>query len=153
MIAVYVKAGVFERKDGRKKVKRHAVAIILQATRYRRLKTLHFPEMTKPQLDAVALTFALNHIKQKFRKKRIKIFSDSAFIHQTTKQDRQGNYVTGSGLEPVLVLRDTLDRFTDAKIVMPTKDKKKKWKDENWEELLHVYQECGLDDIILDEEE
>ena len=153
MLAVYVKSGVVERKDGRKKVKRNVVAIILQATRYRRLKTLHLPEMTKPQLAAVALTFALNHIKPKFRKKRIKIFTDSAFLHQVTKQDRKGNYVVGSRLEPVLVLRDTLDRFPDTKLYLPAKDKKKKWKDENWEELMHVYQECGLDDIILDEDE
>jgi ribonuclease HI len=145
MIDIYVKSGVIF-NDTHKKHK-NVMAFIWISSRFKWLKALQVNyDISRFQLEASGLTHALHHIKDKFRKKPIRIHTDSCFIHQTLERSKNG-FKRRSKLEAVEILRFTFSRFPHIKVIRPHNN------DPHWQELVHVYQECGLDDIILDEKE
>ena len=146
MIDVYVKSGhVFDKENNTGP--KSSVAVILNSMRYRWLRTRRVADtMSRFEVEAIGLYFGLSHIRKKFRKKKIRIYSDSVYLQQLLAKT-DGEYNTKTKLEVGIMLRNSMDRFPNIKFLEP------KLTDENWEELQTVYLECGLDDIVLDENE
>lgn len=148
MIDVYVKAGHIYTGNRGNKTKKNIVAMIITSSKFRWTKTFQIDEdLTRFQLECFGVIIALNHIRHKFRKKEIRVLTDSHFIQQMTSCNKYNEYTKNSKLEMVDDMRLVINRFTNIRFKKPLK------KDENWEELEHIYTECGHDDIILNEKE
>jgi ribonuclease HI len=139
MIDIYIKSGLVSDKP--------VIAFILKSRKYRWLKTcLVKQKLTKKQIESMGVIYALKHIKPKYYKKKIKLYLDSQYLMTMLAMNGRQYKVNNSSVLITKDLRDFMMRFNNLKI-----DKMNECEDV--EELIHVYKECGLDDIELNEKE
>ena len=98
-------------------------------------------------LDAVGLLYATKHIKDRYRKKKVIVHSDSSHISNALKTEENGEYVNKTKIEAVDNLRDSIGTFNDISLKVFKEDCEYK------EELEHIFIECALDQIEIDEKE
>ena len=140
MIHLYVQAGLVTKKP--------VVAFILKSPKYTWLKTkLLKHKLTKKQTECLGALMALKHIAPKFRKNAMILVLTSPYLLKMLEQDKDRCYVhERSSVQAMNVLRDALLSYPSLMIQTMEDDKYK-------EELMHVYTECGLDNIELDEKD
>ena len=137
MIEIYLQSGFVTKKP--------IVALILQSSRYRWLKAEQINQhVTNKQLDSLAAIYALNHVRNKHRKKKVILYTNSEYLHQFLVKEGKEYKTALTSVKATANLRDIIDTFLDIKVA-------KLIQNDNTEELIHVYKECGLDDIILNE--
>lgn len=136
---VFIKSGIVEKNP--------VISMIMKYQKHRWLKThLIKEDMTKSKIEAVGLLYALRHIKPKYHKKKIKVYTDSHYLKEAL-QKKKGKYKNKTSVAVMESLRDYVDGFPNITL--------HNFPDgcEDCEELMHVYLECGLDGIELDEKE
>ena len=133
-IEVYTKSGIINDQP--------VSAFILKSHRHKWLKTQKFDtHVTKKQADSLGLIWALKHIKTKHKKKKIIIYTDSEYMTEFLSDLNKSSSVNSTKS-----LRDCLSEFVEWEVKpFPL--------NELSEELNHIYQECGLDGIELEEKE
>jgi len=123
MIDIYIKSGIlYAGKRGQKQPK-YVISTILNASRFRILKALQIDKkITKPQLEILGIIYALKHVRDKFRKKNIRVFMDSVFLHHIVIIDEKTQrFKSRTKLEIARILRDILKRFPNIKFLRPIK--------------------------------
>lgn len=138
MIKIYIKAGIVSDKS--------VLAVVLKSQKHRWLKTSILPNMTKKQIESFSIICALSHMGKKHRKKKITIYMDSDYITSMIHKDKCGNYTKNTSVYMTKLMRDIMDEYGSLSI-SPTPN------NDDMEELVHVYKECGLDGIELDEKD
>ena len=149
MIDIYIKSGfVYAGKKGRKSCKK-VIALTIASSRFKRSKTLQInDDITRFKLEATAVIFALGHIKDKFRKKDIRIHTDSHFLIQMAQRDaKSGEFVCRTKLQAIEWMRDTIMRYPNLRIV------KLNHEHPLWTQTAKMYDDCGFDDIMTDHTE
>ena len=138
MIEIYAKSGILKKTP--------VVSIILSSSKYRWVKSFQWKEeVTKPFIEAIGLYYALKHIKSKFMKKDITVYVDSPYLMNALEK-KDDKYVNNTKLEAMERLRNKIDSFHNITISeMPD--------NESAEELDHIYLECALDGIEIDEKD
>lgn len=140
MIELYVKSGLIRKKP--------VIAFILKAPKHRWLKTKVLEDnLTKKQLESMGCLIALSHIKRKHYKDNATIYTDSTYLLDILDMDADGNFIRqNTSVDITKHLRYLIKDMGRIQIMqMPD--------DEDCEELHHVYQECGLDHIELEEKD
>lgn len=130
-----------------------AISIILKSQKHKWTKAflinkdLPTNSFTKSiTLDALSLLYALKHIKDRYRKKKVSVYSDSAHIMAALKSMR-GKYINKTKIHTIECLRDAIGTFSNISInKFPKKCSYK-------EELEHIFIECALDKIEIDEKD
>ena len=98
-------------------------------------------------LDALSVLYALKHIKDRYRKKKVVIYSDSTHITSALKTNEEGKYTNKTKIHAIECLRDVAGTFSGMS-VSEFQDKC------NYkEELEHIFIECALDKIEIDEKD
>jgi len=145
LINIYVKAGTLKGSS--------TVSIILKSQKYRWTKTFlinqNLPNnsFTKSvTLDALGMLFALKHIKNRYRKKKVVVYSDSGHIKSALKV-KDDEYINKTKIQVIENLRDTIGTFSNLSV----QDFSEKC--EYKEELEHMFIECALDKIEIDEKD
>ena len=140
MINIYIKSGLIRKQP--------IVAFILQHDKYRWLKTniIHY-KLTLKEIESLSILIALKHIQDKYICKPINIYVDSEYLLSMLKRDNNNEYIQlNSSVNISKHLREIiLDLNVNIYSIDHTSD--------NYQELNHVYQECGLDHIELNEKE
>ena len=143
MIEIYVKSGTIKGKS--------AISFILKSQKHKWIKAFcvnkNLPEnsFTKSiALDSVAVICSLRHIKNKYKKKKVTVYSDSSHVLSALKT-KGDEYVNKTKISAIENLRDLTSTFHNISI------KKLPDKCEHRDELEHIFIECALDDIELNE--
>lgn len=108
-------------------------------------KRLDNIKLSKKEIEALGCIVALSHIKPKFIRRQIELFTDSSYIYSMLDSNKKGFKRPHTSVPLMEILRGMVLRYSDFQI------KRMNDKDDNKEELLHVYQECGLDKLELTE--
>lgn len=140
MISIYLKSGVIKKQS--------AICMILKSQKFKWTKAYKIDDKFLPDnsysksivIDSIAALYSLKHIKDKHRKKNIIIYTDSKNIHGFIK-------LKNSKIEAVDRVVDFKNSFNN--VVIKKLNKKCEFKDE----LEHLFIECALDDIEVDEKE
>lgn len=137
MIELYYKAGITHGE--------RSVAFILKSSKYRLLKTRRINrEISRNEVESVGLIYALNHIVHRYKKKKVMLYIDSKYIRDALKKKNQFEYINKTKIIATANLRDVIGTFKNIGLKnMP--------KNDDAEELNHVYEECCLDNIELTE--
>lgn len=145
MISIYTKSGSIQGK--------HAISFILKSQKHKWVKAHKYnkdlPEnqfTRKIALDAISILYALKHVRDKYRKKKVIIHNDSEHI-ASALQKKNGVYVKKTNIEILDKLRDAAGSFSNLHI------KEFSPKCEYHQELEHILTECALDEIEIDEKD
>jgi ribonuclease HI len=145
MISIYMKCGTLEKSP--------AICFILKSQKYKWTKAnkikIKLPEnsFTKSiAVDALGLIYALKHVKNKYKRKKVSIYTDSNHIH-TSLERKNDKFINNTKIEIVNRLRDVTCAFSD--IDVRNFDENCEFK----EELEHIFIECALDEIELNEKD
>jgi O-succinylbenzoate synthase len=145
MISVYAKSGVLEETP--------VVSFILESQKHTWTKAhqvkYELPSNSfsrKVAMDAMGILYALKHIKRKYKKKKVTVYCDSAHV-LTALQKKDGEYINKTSIDLVEKLRDHMDSFNNIE--------SKPFIDEcpKLEDLEHIFVECALDGIEIDEKD
>jgi len=146
LINVYVKTGTLKGNS--------VISLILTSQKYKWTKAFKVKKdlpqnsFTKSVvLDALGLLYAIKHIKDRYRKKKVVVYDDSSHIINALKQTEEGIFINKTKIEIVDNLRDSVGTFNDLSL------KKFNEECEYKEELEHIFIECALDHIEIDEKD
>ena len=144
MIRIFVKAGTIQGHA--------ALVFILDSQKHRWTKahkiTQDLPQNTFTKsilLESVGIMFALKHIKNKNKKKKIIIYIDSKFI-LSALEHKDDKFTTKTSNLAVKRLRDVVGCFNDLQFENFIDDYA-----EFKQDLEHIFIECALDNIEIDE--
>jgi hypothetical protein len=145
MITIFTKSGTLKGNS--------AVAIILKSQKHKWTKSVKVASMLPDNsfsksivLDAIAILHSLKHIKSKYKKKKVIVYNDSIHIMSALKKE-EDKFVNKTKLNAIEALRDTVGTFNNLEIKQFPK------KCEYVEELNHLFIECALDKIEIDEKD
>jgi ribonuclease HI len=141
MIEVYCKSGILDNKQ-------RTISFIIKSSKYKWLRAMNVNNggnLTQNQLESIGLLFALNHIKSKYRKKKVVVYTDSYYLTNALAK-KNGEFINKTNVYATDGLRSFMGSFNNLKI-------KEFPEDEHRDELIHVYTECGLDNIELNEKD
>lgn len=146
MINIYIKAGTLKHNS--------VITIILKSQKYKWTKAFRVEKdlpdnsFTKSiALDALGTTYALKHIKDRYRKKKVVVYNDSSHILTALKTDKEGIYTNKTKITVIDNLRDVVGTFNNLVF------EKFSDKCECQKELEHLFVECALDKIEIDEKD
>lgn len=145
MINLYLKSGT---------LKGHSViTLILKSQKHKWTKAFKIksdlPENSYTKsitLDAIGTLYGLRHIKEKYKKKKVTIYTDSSHVHLALKT-KGDKYINKTRIKSINNLRDFIGTFGNISI------KKFFDKCEYKNELEHIFIECALDNIEIDEKD
>ena len=145
MINIYTKAGTLKGNS--------IISIILKSQKYRWVKAFRINQdlpknsFTKSvTLDALGILYALKHIKDRYKKKKVILYSDSTHI-SSALNTKHGEYVNKTKIHAIECLRDVIGTFSNITV------KNFSNKCEHKDELEHIFVECALDRIEIDEKD
>lgn len=149
MISIYVRAGTLKGNS--------VISVILKSQKYKWTKAFrinqNLPEnsFTKSiTLDALGVLYALKHVKDRYRKKKVIVYNDSIHITSALKTEGEGEdekYINKTKIQTINNLRDSVGTFNN--LLFKNFTKKCEYKDE----LEHIFIECALDKIEIDEKD
>jgi len=130
------------------------VSLILKSQKYKWTKTFRIEKnlpdnsFTKSiTLDALGLLYALKHVKDRYRKKKVIVYGSSSHISTALKTTEDGEYVNNTKIQVVDNLRDSVGTFNNLNFSDFSDNC------EFQEELEHLFIECALDKIEIDEKD
>ena len=146
MISIYLKCGVLKKSP--------VICFILKSQKYQwtkanQIKT-ELPDNSFTRsitIDMMGLMYALKHVKNKYKRKKVSIYTDSSHIHSSLKRNENNEFINKTKIEIVDRLRNIMCAFSDVEIKNFNEQCKFK------EELEHIFVECALDEIEIDEKE
>jgi hypothetical protein len=145
LINIYIKAGTIKGNS--------VISLILKSQKYKWTKTFRIEEnlpknsFTKSiTLDALCMLYALRHVKDRYRKKKVLVYSDSSHLIGALKK-KNGEYTNKTKIGMIDNLRNYIGTFSNLHIKNFTKECEYK------EELEHIFVECALDQIEIDEKD
>lgn len=146
MINIYVKSGTLKGNS--------VVSLILKSQKYKWTKAFRIDEnlpdnsFTKSiTLDALGVLYALKHVRDRYKKKKIIVYNDSSHISTALKTTEDGEYINKTKINAVDYLRDFVGTFNN--LSFENFSEKCEYK----EELDHIFIECALDQIEIDEKD
>lgn len=145
LIDIYVKTGTLKGNS--------VISLILKSQKFKWTKA-HKVNKNLPDnsftksifLDAMGVVYAAKHIKNKYKKKKVVLYNDSSHILNALKT-KNGEFINNTKFEIIRDVRNIIGTFNNIKV------KKFNKKCEFKEELDHIFIECALDDIEIDEKE
>jgi len=145
LIDIYIKTGTLKGNS--------VVTLILKSQKYKWTKAFKINKQLPDNaytksicLDTIGTIYAIKHLKNKYRKKKITIYNESSHISNALKME-DGEFKNNTKFEIINNMRDLIGTFSDVEI--KEFDEKCEFK----EELEHIFIECALDDIEIDEKE
>jgi len=145
LITIYTKSGSVQGNN--------AVTFILKSQKHRWTKAHKINcELPKNQfskciaLDAINVSYALKHVRDKYRKKKVVVYNDSEHVASATKK-KNGEYEKNTNISAIEDLRDIIGSFNNVHV------KKFPAGCKYHQELEHILIECALDSIEINEKD
>lgn len=147
MINIYIKASVIKGIP--------TIATIMESPKHRWVKSHKIkPEILpdnnfarKLAIESLCALFSLKHVKNKWKKKKVIVYSCSDHLISSMKKDKNGDFKNKTRIKEIDMLRDTIGTFNNINF------KKFSDKCESLQELEHILIECALDDIEVDDKD
>ena len=148
MINIYTKSGTLKGVS--------VISIILKSQKYKWTKAFRvdhkLPDNSFTKsiiLDALSVLYALKHVRDRYRKKKVVVHNDSNRIALAlkTNDDEEGEYTNKTSIQIIEYLRDMSGTFSNLSLDEFSE------KCEHKKELEHIFIECALDNIELDEKD
>lgn len=147
MINVYIKTGTTKGQS--------AIAIILESQKHKWTKSFKIDRNLPSDafsryivLESIGALYALKHIKNKYKKKKVVLHTSSDHIISSLKKVNDKKYANKTKIDSINDLRDVVGGFNNIKLKKFNKSTK-----EQEDELEHLFLECAIDNIQIDEKE